>query len=62
MVGDIQDVRQQIYKHQQDLENELTENQKKIDEQLKEIHEKMSQAIEVAKQEAIQEGKCCTIL
>ena len=62
MVGDIQGVRVQIAKHQQELETELAENQKKIDEQLKEIHEKMTVAIEHAKKEAIDESKCCTIL
>ena len=64
MVGDIQDIRSKIAKHQEDLEKELADNQTKIDNQLDDIHTRMTEAIEKAKQEAIDNQCCggCTIL
>merc|ERR1711917_57310 len=63
MVRDIAGIREGISAQQKELENELAENQKKIDAQLEEIHEKMTEAIELAKKEAIENNKCCcTIL
>ena len=63
MVSDIAGIREGITAQQRELETELADNQKKIDAQLEEIHKKMTEAIELAKQEAIENNKCCcTIL
>ena len=62
MVSDIAGIRAGISIQQKELETELADNQKKIDAQLEEIHKKMTEAIEMAKQEAIENRKCCTIL
>ena len=63
MVSDIAGIREGITAQQKELENELADNQKKIDAQLEEIHKKMTEAIELAKKEAIENNKCCcTIL
>ena len=63
MVSDIAGIREGITAQQRELETELADNQKKIDAQLEEIHEKMMEAINLAKQEAIESNKCCcTIL
>jgi len=59
MVNDIAGIRTGISIQQKELEAELAENQKKIDNQLEEIQTRMTEAIEMAKKEAIEKRKCC---
>merc|ERR1712212_446932 len=52
-------VNESCAQQQRQLESELADNQRKIDQQLEELHRKLTESIGTAKEEAIEESKCC---